>query len=109
MRKGWKLIFGLATALPLLYIFGLLFVFNDFKYDAIQRLHYAMMAMYVALLVIYIRDVRDNDRLPDDKRALWGTLVFVGSSVAQLIYFSLYVWPEEPVGPAQPTHPIDNL
>jgi len=70
MQKGWKLSLGIVTTLPLLYIFGLLFVFNDFKYDTIQRLHYAMMVMYVALLVVYIRDVRNNDRLPDEKRPL---------------------------------------
>ena len=93
--------------MPLLYIFGLLFVFNDFKYDTIQKLQYVMMVMYVALLVIYVRDVRNNDRLPDEKRALWGTLVFIGSSVAQLIYFWLYVWPEDP--PAQATRPLSNV
>jgi len=95
MSKAAKLGLGVATTLPLVYIFGVLFVFADFKYDTIQKLHYAMMAVYVGLLVIYARDVWNNDRLPDDKRALWAALIFVGSSVAHLIYFWFYVWPEE--------------
>jgi len=59
-----------------------------------------MMALYVALLAIYARDVRNNVRLPDDKRALWTALIFVGSSVAHVIYFRLYVWPEDSISTA---------
>ncbi|HUP62560.1 MAG TPA: hypothetical protein VNA69_19305 [Thermoanaerobaculia bacterium] len=95
MGKLAKSSLGILTVLPLIYIFGILFVFSDFKYDTIQKLHYGMMAVYALLLIIYIRDVRTNERLPDDKRALWGALIFFGSSPAQLVYFWLYVWPED--------------
>jgi len=35
MSKVTKLSLGIATVLPLVYIFGLLFVFNDFSYHTI--------------------------------------------------------------------------
>ncbi|HEX9982096.1 MAG TPA: hypothetical protein VGF69_02430 [Thermoanaerobaculia bacterium] len=95
MSKAAKILLGVATLLPLVYIFTILFVYRDFKYDTIQRIHYVLMALYVTLLFIYTRDVRDTDRLPDEKRALWGALIFVGSSVAQLIYFWNYIWPDD--------------
>lgn len=86
MHKGFKIGLSFFTMLPFAYILCIIFVFNDFRYNVIQVLHYTMMAIYVVLLVIYTRDVRNNDRLPNEKRALWGTLIFIGSSLAQFIY-----------------------
>jgi hypothetical protein len=93
MTKPLKLLLGIGTAIPLAYVLFILFVFSDFHYDTIFRIHLSIMALYGILLIVYPLDVGRNARLPDDKRALWRALVFVGSSVAQLIYFCLYIWP----------------
>ncbi|HSY49061.1 MAG TPA: hypothetical protein VLC46_09630 [Thermoanaerobaculia bacterium] len=95
MLKVSKIFLGLLTLLPLVYIFTLLFVFNDFHFNTIQTIHFVMMALYAILLILYSWNVRNNDRLPDEKRALWATLIFVGSPAAQLIYWWYYIWPDD--------------
>jgi hypothetical protein len=85
-------IFGILTALPLLYVLGLLFVFSEFRYETIQVIHYVVMLLYLVLLIAYVRNVLTNDRVPEDKRGLWLALIFLGTSVAQLAYFFSYIW-----------------
>lgn len=95
MSKTTKVLLALTTVVPLVYIGTVLFVFSDFRYDTIVKVHYMVMAVYAVLLIVYLRDVRQNERLPDQKRDLWTALIFLGSSVAQLLYFWFYIWPEE--------------
>ncbi len=95
MLTAPKIFLGLATLLPLVYIFALLFVFNDFSFDTIQTLHYVMMVLYAIILILYSLNVRNNERLPDEKRALWATLIFIGTPVAQLVYWWYYVLPDD--------------
>ena len=95
MSRIAKLILGFLTIVPLIYIFGILLIFRDLPYDTIEKIHYVIMALYLGLLVTYVRDTRANDQLPDEKRNLWSALVVVGSSVAQIVYYVLYVWPDE--------------
>jgi len=95
MNRPAKVLLGIATTIPLLYILFILFVFRDFEYATIEKLHYLVMAIYAVLLVVYVRDTRNNERVADEKRALWSALVLVGSSAAQLIYFYHYIWHDE--------------
>jgi hypothetical protein len=95
MSKLGRAALGLFTALPLIYILGLLFVFRDFSFDVIQRLHFAMMAIYLVVVIWYERNVTGNERVPPEKRALWAALLLVGSSIAQLVYFYHYVWRDD--------------
>jgi hypothetical protein len=95
MNRILKVLLGVTTVIPLLYIFTVLFLFSDFRYSTIQKLHITVMAIYLFVLIVYSLDVRKNHRVPDMKRDLWSALIFLGSSAAQIIYFWFYIWPED--------------
>lgn len=62
-------------------------------------LHLFTMVLSFALAGIYIANIFRNDRVAADKKALWAVVVFIGYSIAQLIYWYLYIWrePEPPI------------
>lgn len=111
MSKPIKLILGLATLWPLVYMF----IFMAFWFYmvlgiasqseertsasiptwfvAIFVMHGITMLVIFALLVIYIVNVFRNDRVAKDKKALWAVVLFLGNMIAMPIYWYLYIWP----------------
>jgi len=57
-------------------------------------LHFFTMILMVVLLVIYIKNVFRNDRVAQDKKALWAVVLFIGNMIAMPIYYYLYIWRE---------------
>lgn len=114
MKKPGKVILGVATAMPLVYlgVFAVLFLSLFLSvatghlppgtktsgggpppaFIAMFALQCVMMTWTVVLLVIYIRDVFQNPRVAPDKRALWAVVLFLGNTIAMPIYWYLYVW-----------------
>jgi len=45
-------------------------------------------------LFIYIKNVFKNERISQDKKALWVVVLFLGGFVAMPIYWYLYIWKE---------------
>ncbi|MCE9556131.1 MAG: hypothetical protein K8T91_22510 [Planctomycetes bacterium] len=111
MSKGKAIVLAVFTAWPLLYVFMffcLIFAimvsgFSDANRQSgppaifwiIFPLHFFTMCEIAVLLVIYIRHVFKTDRVPQDKKALWAVVLFLGNMIAMPIYWYLYIWREE--------------
>lgn len=111
MRKAAKIILGVATLWPLLYlILFLAFVFSQVflfshkgppRSSALEGWLYVLFALLfltivwiIGLLIIYIVNVFRNDRVPQRKKALWAVVLFLGNMIAMPIYWYLYIWRE---------------
>lgn len=115
MSRGKAIALGVFTAWPFLYMafsFGAIFwlFISDFSggphpnglptiFMVIFPLHFLTMLIIFALLVIYIVHVFKTNRIPEDKKALWAVVLFLGSMIAMPIYWYLYIW--SPPKPAQ--------
>ena len=109
MQKPTKVLLGLATLWPLVYMF-LFFVFvfsmafgfrgNDPQpgippiMALVFGLHLLTMLVIMALTVFYIVNVFRNERVDKDKKALWAIVIFMGNAIAMPIYWYLYFWRE---------------
>jgi hypothetical protein len=67
-------------------------VFQDF--NTIFRLHMMAMALILLLMAFYIVHLFRTDRVPNDKKALWAVVLFLGSLLAMPVYWYLYIWPK---------------
>jgi hypothetical protein len=47
------------------------------------------------LIAFYIVFLFKTDRVPQDKKALWAAVIFLGNMVAMPVFFYFYVWPEQ--------------
>jgi hypothetical protein len=122
MRKSSKILLGVATLWPLLYlaiflvgwVAMMVFVFSQIPVsdnkvgapageppEAFVRgvlaffvLHFLTILWMMGLLAIYIVNVFKNDRVTDDKKALWAVVIFLGNIIAMPIYWYLYIWRE---------------
>ena len=72
--------------------------FQDFQ--SIFRLQLLFMLLMLALLAFYIFHVFRTTRVPNDKKALWAVVLFLGNLFAMPVYWYFYVWPREPDGTA---------
>ncbi len=111
MSRGKAIALAVFTAWPLLYI--VLFICTMFAMMMatlsgpghssgppailliIVPLHFLTMLEVLVLLVIYIRHVFTTDRVPQDKKALWAVVLFLGNMIAMPIYWYLYIWREQ--------------
>ena len=104
MGKATKLILGLATLWPPLFVvIFILFVFwRGFLFPGdpqsgfllISSVHFITMVWICVLLLIYILNVFRNERVASDKKALWAVVLFLGNVVTMPVYWYLYIWPE---------------
>lgn len=65
-------------------------------------LHFLTMLEIIVLMVFYIVDVFKTDRVPQDKKALWAVVLFLGNIIAMPVYWYLYIW--KPIGPGIDSH-----
>lgn len=111
MKRAAKIILGVATLWPLVHLvlfFGFMvsqiFLFSqkgsrppaaiEGWFYVLFALHFVTLLWIVALLIIYIVNVFKNDRVPQDKKALWAAVLFLGNMIAMPIYWYLYIWRE---------------
>lgn len=109
MQKPTKVLLGIASLWPIIYMFlfvGFMFTmaFGFGRGDTepgiqpmmavIFGLHLFTMLAILALTVFYIVDVFRNDRVDKDKKALWAIVIFMGNAIAMPIYWYLYFWKE---------------
>ncbi len=111
MSRQKAITLAVFTAWPLLYMvlfFGAMFAMMMSDLTSLGHssgppailwiifpLHFLTMLEMVVLLVIYIRHVFKTDRVPQDKKALWAVVLFLGNMIAMPIYWYLYIWPEQ--------------
>jgi len=115
MSKQAKILIGLATIWPLIYMF----IFFGFvliavlttsqhapgKFDAedgfpisfawLFGLHILTMIWIMGLLIFYIVNVFKNERVEKDKKVLWAIVLFMGGIIAMPVYWYLYIWKEK--------------
>lgn len=112
MNKSLKILLGLATLWPFVYIIlFFLFIFSTvlfmpssgaegsgppFFFMAFMAVHLFTMLWIMALTVFYMVNVFKNDRVEKDKKVLWAVVLFMGSMIAMPIYWYLYIWKEAP-------------
>jgi hypothetical protein len=114
MKKYTKILLGLATLWPFLYIiFFFLFIFSSilfmpgsgenesgppFFFALLFALHFLTMIWIMGLTVFYMVNVFRNDRVDKDKKVLWAVVIFMGNMIAMPIYWYLYIWKPAPAG-----------
>ena len=118
MKKWAKILLGLATLWPFVYmIFFFVVIFSAFLFMPNQEaegsgpplffvvlfpLHFLTMLLIIGLTIFYIVNVFGNDLVDKDKKALWAVVIFMGSMFAMPIYWYLYIW-RESAGAGSPT------
>ena len=109
MNKTTKLILGVVTFLPLLYIiffsftFDKLFVFDDptyffmnfQKFSILVILHLFSILLTIGLLIFYISNVFKNEKVPRDKKKQWALIIFFGHVIAMPIYWYINIWKDK--------------
>jgi hypothetical protein len=123
MQKSGKLLLGLATLWPLVYIFIffiLVFATIAFRPEPgpggsappmiawIFGLHILTMLLIMGLTIFYIVDVFRNNRVEKDKKALWAIVIFLGNMIGMPIYWYLYIW-KDPVVANQPPAQLNSV
>ena len=111
LNRRLKLVLGLATIWPLLYLviffgfFALTFIpiilsgpeqtpdqttfFTAF--GVIFVLHLATIILSLLLMALYIVDVLKSDRIAENRKALWAIVLFFGGLLALPIYWYMFV------------------
>ena len=109
---------GIFTAWPILYmalfmcmVFGMMFWMELGRHEGraeppmfmllILPLHFLTMLVMLALLVFYIVHVFKSDRVPQDQKALWAVVLFLGNAIAMPVYWYLYIWRDPPMTAAE--------
>ncbi|HEV2914207.1 MAG TPA: hypothetical protein VGX92_13080 [Pyrinomonadaceae bacterium] len=125
MKKKNKILLGIATIWPLLYIpLFILFMFSFVLLAdrgappgggafpvvilPIFLLHFLTILCTIALSVFYIVNVFRNKRVEKDKQVLWVILIFMFGMIAQPIYWYLYIWQDEPLATAAERPALNN-
>lgn len=110
MKQLTKLLLGLVTLWPFAYVILFIVVIAAQFFmpgsgqpgppsliALIFPLHLLTMLVVMALMVFYIVNVFRNNRVENDKKALWAVVLFMGGMIAMPIYWYLYIWKEDPV------------
>ncbi|SHJ79469.1 hypothetical protein SAMN02745165_03204 [Malonomonas rubra DSM 5091] len=106
LKKPIKIIIGLLTAWPIIYfiffMFAMFSVSDESKgnilhnnFDTFFNLHLITILMGWALIGFYIWFLFKSDRVPQEKKSLWGIVLFMGNVLAFPFFFFIYVWPEK--------------
>lgn len=106
MSKNKKILLGIATFWPIVYIlliffviFSMLFYITTqppnwflFIFPLISRLHFFTLVESLALIAYYIYHVFNNKNVKKDKKTLWTVVIFIGNYIAMPIYWYNYIW-----------------
>lgn len=102
MRKIVKVLVGIATLWPLLYlvlfmltILGSVFRTFAVPFTILVPLHLLTMVWLMGLTAFYIVNLMKNERLDRDKKILWAVLLFMGNMVTMPVYWYLCIWRED--------------
>jgi hypothetical protein len=92
MKRDKKILLGMLTAWPLLYIilFTVAFITMSFDYLLFVA-HGLTMLLTLGLLIYYVMHVFKQD-LPEGEKVKWAILLFVGGLLAMPIYWYLKIW-----------------
>ncbi len=109
MKKSAKIVLGITTLWPIIYMcLFFIFMFSMFLWIPQQSssggppvfitglfgLHFFTMLLIFGLIAVYIVNIFRNDRIENDKKALWAVVIFLGNMFAMPVYWYLYIWKE---------------
>ena len=57
--------------------------------------HFATILLMFGLIAFYVIFLFKTDRVPNDKKALWAVVLFLGNMLAMPVFFYLYIWPDQ--------------
>lgn len=108
MKPSVKWILGLATLIPVLYMILFFIIFASLFFSSLTGNpplggpgvefafvfagQFIMMLWIMALLVLYIVHLFKNQNIPNDKKALWAIVIFLGNVLAMPVYWFIYIW-----------------
>lgn len=110
ISKSKKVVLGIVTLWPIVYMVffmaSIFFLIASTPSNApsnqmspilrlIIPLHILTILLSFFLLFIYIRNLFHNERVPQDKKALWAVVLFLGNMFAMPVYWYLYIWKEK--------------
>jgi hypothetical protein len=115
LTRPTKIVVGILTAWPVAYIFlffafiaGIIFWVSrsasgggphssgpPVAFLLLFAAHFATILLMFGLIAFYIVFLFKSDRVPQDKKALWAAVLFLGNMLAMPVFFYLYVWPDE--------------
>ena len=108
LGRGMKILIGLVSCWPLLYMFifmaGMFLFFDDPPFDRLIpfrlffRIHMMTVLWIFALSAYYIIYIFRTDRVPAGKKALWAVVIVLGYVIAMPVFWYLYVWRTEDAG-----------
>lgn len=114
MKKSNKVLLGIATFWPFIYIpIFVIAMFSAVLFSGpggapndafpfilmfIIPLHMLTIFGSLALMVFYVVNVFRNKRVEQDKQVLWVLLLVLAGMMAAPVYWYLYIWKDEPSG-----------
>ncbi len=111
MKKSTKVLLGIATFWPFIYIplFMMVFFYAFFLsnrggvpdegfpliFAVIFPLHMLTILGSLALEVFYVVNVFRNKRVEKDKQVLWVVLLLLAGMMAAPVYWYMYIWKDD--------------
>src|ERR687883_576122 len=111
MKKSNKILLGIATVWPPIYIaLFITVIFSSILFAGrggnselafslifmvIFPLHIITIFGRMALSIFYIVNVFRNERVEKNRQVMWVILLFMAGMIAQPIYWYLYIWRNE--------------
>ena len=125
MKKSKKVLLGVATAWPLLWLpIFMLVMFSTLIFSApggrpdpdvfplallfVLPVHFITVFGSIALSIFYIVNVFRNKRVPKDQQVLWVVLLIMFGIVAEPIYWYLYIWKDEALATGAEPKALNN-
>jgi len=101
LSRPIQLLVGAATLLPIVYMVYFIVSMSSSvatrnggpdDFDFLFRLHLGTMLLTFSLLIFYIVYLFRTARVPQDKKALWAVVLFMGNMFAMPVFWFIYVW-----------------
>lgn len=109
MSKSARLFVGFLTIWPLIYfIFFILFLYFQLSsafstnppstpalstfFPGLILVHFLTFFLMIGLIIGYIRHAYRNKRIASGDTLAWAIMLFIGSIIAQSIYWYIYIW-----------------
>ena len=99
MNRTTKLLLGLVSLFPLLYLLNFIAALftKTLPFSLMIKYHLAVAGLIVFLLVVFITHVFKNKALDDSRKIMWLIILFFGYPIAMPVYWYHNIWKSESV------------
>ncbi len=107
------LVLSLAPLVYMIYFMRLIFRLtpssvNEVDFDSVFRLHMSMILYSWLFISTYIIYIFKSSAVPQEKKALWAVVIFMGNMVSMPIFWCLYVWRSHVPSKQTPGRDMEN-